>query len=142
NGEWNYSIPACIAEFQEAYPGVAANHNYNNLRKTIQYTISLFDETGSIDHRPRSGRPTVRNEENINNIQAVVENNPSKSIRKLSQQMELSYGTCQRILKQDIGLRAYKIQASHKIFPVDFEPRRNSCEWFNANLRDNDDLLD
>ncbi|RZC39258.1 hypothetical protein BDFB_013762 [Asbolus verrucosus] len=39
NGEWNYSIPACIAEFQEAYRGVAENHDYNNSRKTIQYFI-------------------------------------------------------------------------------------------------------
>lgn len=141
NGGYSYSIPACVEELRNEYPQAAILHDYNNLFNSIKNIVSTFEETGSVGHRARSGRPTVRTEERINEVSQIMEQNPSKSIRKLSQQIDLSYGSCQKMLR-NMHLYPYKIQVYHKILPTDFELRMNYCRWFNANLRDNDDVLD
>ncbi|RZC32884.1 hypothetical protein BDFB_011997, partial [Asbolus verrucosus] len=47
-----------------------------------------------------------------------------KSVRKLSQQMHLSYGTNHTILKKDLKMFPYKVQVYQKILPGDFVPRK------------------
>ncbi|RZC32148.1 hypothetical protein BDFB_009023 [Asbolus verrucosus] len=58
-----------------------------------------------------------------------MEATPSKSIRKLSQQIHLSFGTSHTILKKDLEMFPYKVQIYHKILPRDFVPRVNYCEF-------------
>lgn len=140
NGEWVYSTRACLNDFRQRFPNVlfVEADFYNVVRNTVQ----LFRETGNVDRKEGSGRPTIRTEEVVENVQQLMHDEPTKSLRHLSQETGLSYGTCQRILKNNIKLFPYKMQAFHELLPLDHNRRVHYCQWFSENLIDNNDLLD
>ncbi|RZC34083.1 hypothetical protein BDFB_002689 [Asbolus verrucosus] len=70
-----------------------------------------------------------------------MEATPSKSIKKLSQEIHLSYGTTHTVLKKELNLCPYKVQLFHQILARDLQPRINYCQWFLNNIN-NDELLD
>jgi hypothetical protein len=121
-GDWAYFITPCVEEFQARYPNRMPN----------------FRESGSIIKK-KSGRPLVRIPEVVQNVQQIVEEHPSTSIRRLRQQINLSYGTCQKILK-DINLFPYKIRVLQEIKLPDYPKRMDYCRWFEENM--NDEILD
>ena len=55
---------------------------------------------------------------------------PKKSIRKLSQQVGVSYGTAHTALKKCLHLHPYKITAVHDLKPGDSAKRLAYCKWF------------
>jgi hypothetical protein len=54
------------------------------------HTVHILRESGSVQRKPRSGRPKVRTEENIETVQRQMEDEPQLSLRQLSQHTELS----------------------------------------------------
>jgi hypothetical protein len=54
---------------------------------------------------------------NIEMVRQEIEEQPNTSIRHL-QQVDLSYTTCQRILKQDLHLHPYCLQLVHELFQM------------------------
>jgi hypothetical protein len=54
--------------------------------------------------------------------------------------MDLSYGTCHKILKQDLNLHPYKITVVHELLPRDFPARIRYCQWFLNHLNNNNTL--
>jgi hypothetical protein len=54
-------------------------------------------------------------------------------IRHLQQQVDLSYTTCQRILKQDLHLHPYRLQLVHELLSIDRPRRQQFCQWFMEN---------
>ncbi|KAL0879455.1 hypothetical protein ABMA27_003206 [Loxostege sticticalis] len=76
---------------------------------------------GEIQH---SGRlRSVRDEETIRDVEASVRRNPSLSIRKRSQSLNLS--PLHLILKKDFHLTAYKIQLVQELKDTDYANRLN-----------------
>ncbi|RZC32007.1 hypothetical protein BDFB_004354, partial [Asbolus verrucosus] len=69
------------------------------------------------------GRPKKKTPEVVEEVRGLMEAILSKSIRKLSQQIHLSYGTSHTILKKDLHMFPYKVQVYHKILPRDFVPK-------------------
>lgn len=138
-GAWHYSIQDCLEEFRAEFPAVAVD--YDRFRTTLNHCVRLFRETGSICRKDGSGRPRQRTAEAIENVRQVIEDNPRTSIRSLSQQTQLSYGTCQAILKKDLHLHPYRLTSVHELLPVDPPVRLQFCEWF-LNTLDNDDMLE
>jgi predicted transcriptional regulator len=67
-----------------------------------------FKESVSIIKK-KSRRSLVRIPEVVQNVQQIVGEHPSTFITRLSHQVNLSYGTCQKILKKGINLFPYKI---------------------------------
>ena len=55
---------------------------------------------------------------------------PKKSIRKLSQQAGVSYGTAQTALKKRLHLHPYKITAVHELKPGNSARRVAYSKWF------------
>lgn len=51
NGEWQYSIPECMANYDEGYPELV--FDYNALTNSLQ----LFRETGSVGRKIGSRGP-------------------------------------------------------------------------------------
>lgn len=135
DGVWRYSIPVCIAAFAEEYPQVPIN--YKHFYDALMDSVNIFRETGSVTRREGSGRPPLRTPENIENVRQIVTNAPTTSLRTLSQQAELSYGTCQRILKKDLHLHPYRLTAVHQLLPPDYARRVQFCRWFLANMDNN-----
>jgi len=139
NGEWSYSYHDCYMDFRERFPNVAVD--FKIILETTSRSVANFRETGSVGRKTGSGRPCKRTEEVVEEVRGIIANEPSKSLRRLSQQVNLSYGTCRTILKRDLHFFPYKVHAYHQILPRDFIMRMNFCEWFLNNL-DNDDILD
>jgi hypothetical protein len=65
---------------------ITVHHSCHNLTQCIQ----IFRETGSVDRKKGSGLPTKRTEEAIRNVRQVMEEVPRTSVRRLSQQVQLS----------------------------------------------------
>jgi hypothetical protein len=137
NGDWADFITPCVEEFQARYPN-RMDIDYEQVYQCIKIIVPNFRESGSIIKK-KSGRPLVRIPEVVQNVRQIVEEHPSTSIRRLRQQINLSYGTCQKILK-DINLFPYKIRVLQEIKLPDYPKRMDYCRWFEENM--NDEILD
>jgi hypothetical protein len=65
-----------------------------------------------------------------------MEDSPTTSIRHLSQQIDLSVGTCQKILKEDLHLFPYRLTAVQELHVNDLPQRLNYCQWFLNTIAD------
>jgi transposase len=79
--------------------------------------IQKFKETGSVCDVTRSGRPSILTEKEVLDISDCMLPSPKTSIRKLSQQVGVSYGTGHKDLKNCLQLHSYKITAVHEFKP-------------------------
>jgi len=61
--------------------------------------IQKFKASGSVCDATRSGRPSILTEKKVLDISDRVLQSPKKSIRKLSQQVDVSYGMAHTALK-------------------------------------------
>lgn len=136
---WIYSKPDCIAEFRTAFPEVIVD--YNHFNATLDRCIKLFRETGSILRKEGSGRPLKRSQPTIDAAREIMQNNPKTPIRQLSQQMELSVGTCHTMLRKDLHFYPYRLTAVHQLLDVDPPERLEFCEWFLNTLNNDNDTL-
>lgn len=128
NGEWVYSIRDAYQDFALEFPDIAIP--YDHFCTSIRRFVQLFRETGSVDRKKGSGRPSIRSEENVEAVRQLVEERPQLSVRHLHQELDLSYGTCRRILRHDLHLYPYRLQATHEILPVDKPKRQEFCQRF------------
>jgi hypothetical protein len=83
-----------------------------------------------------SGDPKKRTPE-VADVAAIMEQSSKKSLPRLAQETELSYGTCQKILKKNIFLHMYKIMAVQELLPRDFGIQMEYCQWFLNHLNNN-----
>nr|XP_008198792.1 PREDICTED: uncharacterized protein LOC103314449 [Tribolium castaneum] len=140
NGVWKYSIQPCLEEFREAFPEVVIV--YEEFKNTLHRNVNLFRGTASTSRKEGSGRPTERTEEVIHATQEILEQDPKTSIRHLSQQVELSVGTCHKLLRKDLHVYPYRVQSVQELQPVDFPRRLQYCQWFLDNIANNNELLE
>jgi transposase len=63
---------------------------------TVQRLVERFRETGSNGEKRRSGRPSVLSNDSLEDIWVRLLQSPRKSLRKLSQQIGVTYGSVQR----------------------------------------------
>lgn len=139
NGEWSYSAAACLLEFRERFPNVVVDNNA--FFKQLNRVLQKFRETGSVNRKQDIRPRRVRNANNVEQVRMAMEQEPSTSVRKLSQQVNLSYGTCRNILKKDLGMHPYKVHVYQELLPPDYNKRRVYCNWF-VNHLNNNDILD
>jgi hypothetical protein len=140
DGQWIYSTRNAFEDFQETFPEVIVH--FDTFSRKVHHLVHLYRETGSVGSKEGSGRPKVRNEENIETVRQVIEEQPNTSIRHLQQQVDLSYTTCQRILKQDLHLHPYRLQLVHELLPNDRPRRQQFCQWFMENFQNNGAILE
>ncbi|KAF2890819.1 hypothetical protein ILUMI_15354, partial [Ignelater luminosus] len=73
----------------------------------------------------------------VNDARKIIQDEPTSVIRRLAKLLDVSYGTCQDILRGDLELYPYKLQIYQKLLPPDYNKR--------VEFRDNpddDNLLD
>jgi hypothetical protein len=92
-------------------------------KSTIQRLVERFRETGSTGEKRRSGRPSVLSIDNLEDIRARLLQSPRKSLRKLSQQSGMAYGSVQRVTKR-LKLHPYRVQVCHELKEID---KRKGC---------------
>jgi hypothetical protein len=77
-------------------------------KSTIQRLVERFRETASIGEKHRYGRPSVLSKDSLEDIRARWLQSPRKSLRKLSQQTAMTYGSVQRDTKR-LKLHSYRV---------------------------------
>ena len=81
---------------------------------TVWKAIDRFKKTGSNEDRKGRGRKnvvnTTRNQKKIN---TQLKKNPRLSTRKLAKITQISRRSIQRIIKNKLGLKSYKLQEGH-----------------------------
>ena len=107
---------------------------------TVGRLFKKFKETGSVADRPKPGRPTVVTEEMKDIILAKVSTDPTKSLLRHAQELDLSYTTCWKVLKKE-KFRPYKPRLLQVLFDEDFDRRSNMCEWFLHQLNEDQNFL-
>jgi hypothetical protein len=82
-------------QFAEKFPETAIYHS-----NAVRSFIEKFGETCSVLDAERGGRPSKLNDKKLMNISDSMLRSPSKSLRKLTQQKEIS-GLQQRIRRSE-----------------------------------------
>lgn len=116
--------------FQEEYPGVQVPN-----RSTIHRLVNKFRETGSVLDRKHRRPRRVLTEETLDNVGHALERSPRKSVRRLSQQMGISYGSVQKATRL-LKLQPYKITAVQELKTGDPAKRLQFCEWVLKSVHD------
>lgn len=76
----------------------------------------------------------MRTQQVIDDVRHSVDVNPNVSIRHRAQQLNLCPSTLWKVLRKDLGLRAYKIQLVQELKPHDHRSRRTFGEWAEGNI--------
>jgi hypothetical protein len=69
-------------------------------KSTIQRLVERFRETGSTGEKRRSGRLSILRNDSLEDIRVRLLQSPRKSLRKLSQQTGMTYGSVQTATKR------------------------------------------
>jgi hypothetical protein len=100
NGEWPYSTHRVFEEFQQKFPDFQGT--YQQLAQKVYKCVKMFLEIGNVLRKKGSGRPTKRTAENIEEVEQRIAETQNKSIRRLTQEINLSFGTVELIHKKDL----------------------------------------
>lgn len=136
NGIWQYSQRVCLDNFREHFPDLAVLEQ--DFYMCLAHSVGVFRETGSVTHKKGAGRPSIRTEELIIDVRNRMEQDPTKSLRHLSQEIGVSYETCRTVLKKNLNMHPYKMQTYQALLPTDHARRLAYCQWFVNNLMNND----
>jgi hypothetical protein len=94
------SYGECQNAFRNSFPDSVVPN-----KSTIQRLVERFRETGSIDEKCRSGRPSVLSNDSL--LQS-----PRKSLRKLKKKTGMTYESVQRATKR-LKLHPYRVLLPH-----------------------------
>lgn len=80
----------------------------------VYRTIQRYTTTGDVVDRSRPGRPrSVRVKKTIEAVRSRINRNALRKQKLISREMKISTRTVSRILRDDLGMRAYKRCTSH-----------------------------
>lgn len=119
------SLHAVNTAFKHEFPDDAVP-----ARQTIYRLSSKFEETGSVDDSPRSGRPqSVTTDDNTDLVSENFRRNPHASQRRAARELNISRSSLQRIMKE-LKLKPYKPRLVQALNEDDPDRRLEFCEWF------------
>jgi hypothetical protein len=88
------SYLTCQNDFGDTFPDFPVPN-----KSTISRLVNRFRDTGSVQDRNRSGRPSVLSDDSLGDIHQTLLRASRKSLRKLSLQSGLSYGNVHKATK-------------------------------------------
>ena len=105
----------------------------NGRRMFVYRTIKRYQETGTVEDKVRSGRPSSILTPRVKKaIREQIRGNPRRCMRKIALGMEISRRSVSRIVKNDLGMKSLKRKNGAKI-PQ--ETLRAAVEAFPRRLR-------
>lgn len=116
-------------------PAAPVPHN-----STIKRLVDKFRTTGSVHDGKRSGRPSF-DDEDVAAVQGALIDSPKKSLRKVSQQIDMPYASVQKIARKVLHLFPYKISVIQELKSHDCEQRMIFCDWLIAVNEDDPSFL-
>ena len=98
-------------------------------RDCVYRTIRRLRDTGSVQDRPRSGRPcTCRTKERIKRVREKIRRNPQRSAKKLALEEGTDDRSMRRDLHIDLGFKTYKKHKSHGLSEKQMVARLERCK--------------
>ncbi|XP_059096817.1 uncharacterized protein LOC131891306 [Tigriopus californicus] len=80
-------------------------------KSTAWYTIKRYKYTGSVENRPKSGRPrSIRTRKLIEATRSKIRRNPKRSIRKLASEAGVGRESMRKVIRKDLKMKAYHLQ--------------------------------
>ena len=98
-------------------------------RNCVSALLHKFKETGSVQDKPKTGRPKVVTDTVLQNVTNKLQRSPRKSLRRLSQETRISLTSTHRAVHQ-LKFFPYKVHVVHELKPQDSEKRVLFCRWF------------
>ena len=99
--------------------------------------VKRFREQGSVGNRFRPGRGrSVRTPGNTENRRRSIEDDPTTSTRRRSQELAISRRSMQRI-QRDLNMYPYKVQLVQSLQPLDLQQRLTYAVRFQEIARNN-----
>ena len=101
--------------------------------KTIQRTRKTLEETkdprGTIERKERPEKSTRRKRSNefIDQVQDIVEGDPSRSIRSIADELEVAPNTVKSCLNDDLHYKSYRMQMGQILTPATKNRRILKC---------------
>lgn len=97
-------------------------------RQLVSKTIGRYNELGHLADRPGRGRKrTVRTPRLRNVIKKRLSRNPRTKVRKMARELGVSRSTVQRIVANDLKLKAYKLRKAQLLEDKDKKVRLQRC---------------
>jgi inhibitor of nuclear factor kappa-B kinase subunit alpha len=98
-------------------------------RKFIYRTVKRYKETKSIEDRKRSGRPvTVCTKRMVNIVRLRIRRNPRQSMRNLAKKLNVKKTSLHRLMKNKLGLKAYKLRRRQGLTKKTIVKRLERCK--------------
>ena len=80
----------------------------------IYRILKQFKDSGIVGKKPKGGsNRTVRTPALIKRVREQIWRNPNRSVKTMSTKLQIPRTTLRRILKEDLGLKAYRKQRVH-----------------------------
>ena len=108
---------------------------------TIERWCKMIQTDGSINLRKSPGRTrTIRTKAGIQKVKVRVNRLKEVSSRKLARELGISRTSVQRVLCDDLGLRAYKVQIEPLLTDEHKETRIRLANWIRTNFCEEDTM--
>uniref|UniRef100_V5GSI1 DUF4817 domain-containing protein n=1 Tax=Anoplophora glabripennis TaxID=217634 RepID=V5GSI1_ANOGL len=117
-GECRRNARAATRLYRLRYPNRRRQPN----DKTFKNLATNLMQYGSFQKSKRDRLRTIRNNDNVAQILQTVENNPTISLRNISEETGISYSSCQRMLS-DNRFHPFKATIVHHLRPDDYQRR-------------------
>ena len=85
-------------------------------------------------------RRVARSEEKVAAVSASIQNEPNQLIPRRSQELSITQTTLWRIMREYLGLHAFKIKLTQELKPLNHLKRRNFSNWGLAKLKENEEF--
>ena len=109
---------------------------------TILSIANRFEKTGSVNILSRKQRNNCQKRKDAKLVvERVITEEPSLSIKKVSQVADISTSLVRLVLKEDLDLKPYKLPTFHELIPSDYPKRLNFALWFKSLPQDTSMVL-
>ena len=98
-------------------------NTFKKKKNCIIATFQCFCETGTVENRKHSGRPSKITEEKIGEAHHVTESQQQTSIRTVAKDCSIFRTTAHRVMTEYLSLNPYKVQFAQKLDEGDFQDR-------------------
>jgi len=122
----------CIIElYLLEYQPQEFSNTLNSPPSTVYDAIHRYEVTSSLDDRPRSGRPSTFNTQDLRDKVRLRMNMKSREyLTKLAKSVQVSRETVRQLVKNKLNRRPYKLQKSHVLTDNINEVRLAECKNF------------
>ena len=99
---------------------------------SVSNLVKKFETTGSVQDRPKSGRPSLqeqRSESVLNALETTSSDLGCTSTRKIEAETSIPQRSVHRILRTALQLFPYRLSTQQHLEPSDFDARLRFANW-------------